>query len=129
MSTPEDSQVPTMAWRVVGGKVSEWSHLDRLTDRSQRILELSLREALQLGHNYIGTEHLLLAIIREGHCVAARALERGGLTLSEARRAVITEITVNGRDDDPDMHPLQPRVNKLARELKELQDEISKDTK
>ena len=56
------------------------------------MLELSLREALQLGHNFIGTEHILLGLIREGEGVAAQTLVRLGADLPRLRRAVIALI-------------------------------------
>jgi ATP-dependent Clp protease ATP-binding subunit ClpC len=62
------------------------------TPRAKRVLELALDEARQLGHNYIGTEHLLLGLIREGDGVAARVLENLGLDLSRVRSAVIRAL-------------------------------------
>ncbi len=59
------------------------------TPRAKRVLELSLEEARQLGHNYIGTEHLLLGLIREGEGVAARVLENLGVDLTKVRSQVI----------------------------------------
>ena len=59
------------------------------TPRAKRVLELSLEEARQLGHNYIGTEHLLLGLIREGEGVAARVLENLGVDLGKVRTQVI----------------------------------------
>jgi ATP-dependent Clp protease ATP-binding subunit ClpA len=59
------------------------------TPRAKKVLELSLREALQLGHNYIGTEHILLGLIREGEGVAAQVLVKLGADLSRVRRQVI----------------------------------------
>jgi ATP-dependent Clp protease ATP-binding subunit ClpC len=53
------------------------------------VLELSLREALQLGHNYIGTEHILLGLIREGEGVAAQVLVKLGADLNRVRQQVI----------------------------------------
>jgi ATP-dependent Clp protease ATP-binding subunit ClpC len=72
------------------------------TPRAKRVLELSLEEARQLGHNYIGTEHLLLGLIREGEGVAARVLENLGVDLSKVRTQVIrmlgetAEVTAGG---------------------------------
>ena len=72
------------------------------TPRAKRVLELSLEEARQLGHNYIGTEHLLLGLIREGEGVAARVLENLGVDLTKVRTQVIrmlgetTEVTTGG---------------------------------
>jgi ATP-dependent Clp protease ATP-binding subunit ClpC len=59
------------------------------TPRAKKVLELSLREALQLGHNYIGTEHILLGLIREGEGVAAQVLMKLGADLSRVRQQVI----------------------------------------
>ncbi len=59
------------------------------TPRAKRVLELSLEEARQLGHNYIGTEHLLLGLIREGEGVAARVLENLNIDLTKVRTQVI----------------------------------------
>ena len=72
------------------------------TPRAKRVLELSLEEARQLGHNYIGTEHLLLGLIREGEGVAARVLENLGVDLTKVRTLVIrmlgetAEVTSGG---------------------------------
>src|SRR3990170_2505512 len=59
------------------------------TPRAKKVLELSLREALQLGHNYIGTEHILLGLIREGEGVAAQVLTKMGADLNKVRQQVI----------------------------------------
>ena len=65
------------------------------TPRAKRVLELSLEEARQLGHNYIGTEHLLLGLIREGEGVAARVLENLGVDLSKVRSQIIRSLGDN----------------------------------
>ncbi len=65
------------------------------TPRAKRVLELSLEEARQLGHNYIGTEHLLLGLIREGEGVAARVLENLGVDLSKVRSQIIQSLGEN----------------------------------
>ncbi len=62
------------------------------TPRAKKVLELSLREALQLGHNYIGTEHILLGLIREGEGVAAQVLVKLGADLNRVRQQVIQLI-------------------------------------
>jgi ATP-dependent Clp protease ATP-binding subunit ClpC len=79
----------------------EWPHLDRI--RAKKVLELSLRESKQLGHNYIGTEHILLGLIREGdrrrgrlpggEGVAAQVLARLGADLNNVRMQVIQVLT------------------------------------
>src|SRR5207249_4327629 len=62
------------------------------TPRAKKVLELSLREALTLGHNYIGTEHVLLGIVRENDGVAARILLGGGADADAIRDAVIRKV-------------------------------------
>jgi len=59
------------------------------TPRAKKVLELSLRESQKLGHNYIGTEHILLGLLREGHGVAAQVLEKLGANLDRVRHLVI----------------------------------------
>ena len=59
------------------------------TPRAKKVLELALREALQLGHNYIGTEHILLGLVREGEGVAAQVLQQLGADLDRVRQTVI----------------------------------------
>jgi ATP-dependent Clp protease ATP-binding subunit ClpC len=66
------------------------------TPRAKKVLELSLREALQLGHNYIGTEHILLGLVREGEGVAARVLVDLGADLSRVRQQVIQLLSGYG---------------------------------
>jgi ATP-dependent Clp protease ATP-binding subunit ClpC len=65
------------------------------TPRAKRVLELSLEEARQLGHNYIGTEHLLLGLIKEGEGVAARVLENLNVDLSKVRSQIIRALGEN----------------------------------
>jgi ATP-dependent Clp protease ATP-binding subunit ClpC len=65
------------------------------TPRAKRVLELSLEEARQLGHNYIGTEHLLLGLIREGEGVASRVLENLGVDSSKLRSQIIRFLGEN----------------------------------
>src|SRR5262245_102673 len=72
------------------------------TPRAKKVLELSLREALQLGHNYIGSEHLLLGLIREGESVAAQILAKLGADLSRVRQQVVQ--LVSGAVDAPDVN-------------------------
>jgi ATP-dependent Clp protease ATP-binding subunit ClpA len=62
------------------------------TPRSKKVLELSLREAIRLRHNYIGTEHILLGLLREGEGLAAMVLVRRGLGIEELRRRVLNAI-------------------------------------
>ncbi len=97
------------------------------TPRAKRVLELSLEEARQLGHNYIGTEHLLLGLIREGEGVAARVLENLGVDLSKVRTQVIrmlgetAEVTSGGsqgRTKTPTLDEFGSNLTQLAAEGK-----------
>src|SRR5579884_173988 len=69
------------------------------TPRAKKVLELSLREALQLGHNYIGTEHMLLGLVREGEGVAAQVLVNLGADLSRVRQQVIQLLSGYGNKE------------------------------
>ena len=71
------------------------------TPRAKKVLELSLREALRLGHRYIGTEHLLLGLVREGEGMAATILVRHGAGLDEVRRLVIDALRGPGDASGP----------------------------
>src|SRR5829696_8113760 len=72
------------------------------TPRAKKVLELSLREALQLGHNYIGTEHILLGLIREGEGVAAQVLVKLGADLSRVRQQVIQLLSGYSGPNQPE---------------------------
>ncbi len=98
------------------------------TPRAKRVLELSLEEARQLGHNYIGTEHLLLGLIREGEGVAARVLENLGVDLSKVRTQVIRMLGETaevgaptgggGRNKTPTLDEFGSNLTQLASESK-----------
>ncbi len=97
------------------------------TPRAKRVLELSLEEARQLGHNYIGTEHLLLGLISEGEGVAARVLENLGVDLSKVRTQVIrmlgetAEVPAGGsqgRTKTPTLDEFGSNLTNLAAEGK-----------
>ena len=97
------------------------------TPRAKRVLELSLEEARQLGHNYIGTEHLLLGLIREGEGVAARVLENLGVDLAKVRTQVIrmlgetAEVSAGGgqgRTKTPTLDEFGANLTNLAAEGK-----------
>src|SRR5437762_12267146 len=70
------------------GQAAPTGHLP-FTPRAKKVLELSLREALKRGHNYIGTEHMLLGLVREGQGVAAQVLHKLGADLDRVRQQVI----------------------------------------
>ena len=73
------------------------------TPRAKKVLELSLREALQLGHNYIGTEHILLGLVREGEGVAAQVLQKLGAGLHRVREEVIRVLSKYSGESQPDV--------------------------
>jgi ATP-dependent Clp protease ATP-binding subunit ClpA len=73
------------------------------TPRAKKVLELSLREALQLRHNYIGTEHILLGVIREGEGLAAQAIVDAGVELGELRHRVLTRLGQGTKDRPAEM--------------------------
>ncbi|TMR12966.1 Clp protease [Nonomuraea turkmeniaca] len=68
------------------------------TPRAKKVLELSLREALQLRHNYIGTEHILLGLIREGEGLAAQALADTGADLADVRQRLLDRVGRGSKD-------------------------------
>jgi len=84
------------------------------TPRAKKSLELSLREALQLGHNYIGTEHILLGLIREGDGVAAQVLVRLGADLNRVRQQVIQVLQGYQGQVSASAGEQQVRVRSLA---------------
>jgi ATP-dependent Clp protease ATP-binding subunit ClpC len=100
------------------------------TPRAKRVLELSWDEARQLGHNYIGTEHLLLGLIREGEGVAARVLENLGVDLTKVRSNVIrmlgetrgstsaTSTSAGGRSKTPTLDEFSQNLTLAAQELR-----------
>ncbi len=84
-----DEDVRASVIEIIGeGEKTVEGHIP-FTPRAKRVFELSLREALQLGHNYIGTEHLLLGLLKEGEGVAAQVLTKRGADLSQVRQNVI----------------------------------------
>jgi ATP-dependent Clp protease ATP-binding subunit ClpC len=85
------------------------------TPRAKKVLELSLREALQFGHNYIGTEHILLGLIREGDGVAAQVLVKLGADLGRARQQVISLL----------QGPLEEEFTSAAYDVADLRDRLA----
>ena len=86
------------------------------TPRAKKVLELSLREARQLGHDYIGTEHILLGLIREGEGVAAQVLVKLGGDLNRVRQQVI-QVLHGRRGREPESPPASPRERGLPPEI------------
>ena len=85
---------------------------ERFTDRARRVVVLAQEEARQLNHNYIGTEHILLALVREGEGVAARVLDRFGVTLAGTREEVTARVGL-GNQQPPKKIPFTPRAKKV----------------
>jgi ATP-dependent Clp protease ATP-binding subunit ClpC len=86
--------------KIIGqGQQSPPGHIP-FTPRAKKVLELSLREALQLGHNYIGTEHILLGLIREGEGVAAQVLQSLGADLQKVRQTVMHLLSGPGASEE-----------------------------
>jgi ATP-dependent Clp protease ATP-binding subunit ClpC len=86
------------------GQAAPTGHIP-FTPRAKKVLELSLREALQLGHNYIGTEHILLGLIREGEGVAAEVLQKLGANLDRVRNRVVRIIVHRVLEPEEEMPP------------------------
>jgi ATP-dependent Clp protease ATP-binding subunit ClpC len=106
---------------IVGtGDTAPTGHIP-FTPRAKKVLELSLREALQLGHHYIGSEHILLGLIREGRGVAAQVLVQRGIGLDRARAAVLAHVAQHGGEQslsDPHQHtPAAEEVITAAQQL------------
>jgi ATP-dependent Clp protease ATP-binding subunit ClpC len=96
---------------------------ERFTDRARRVVVLAQEEARLLNHNYVGTEHVLLGLIRESQGVAAKALESLGISL-EAVRTQVEEIIGQGQMAPTGHIPFTPRAKKVLelslREAKQL---------
>lgn len=93
------------------------------TPRAKKVLEISLREALHLGHNYIGTEHILLGLVREGEGVGSQVLKGMGADLDKVREAVVALLSgYSGEpqeiaaDPDPKQGPFCPRCRRSLEE-------------
>ena len=95
------------------GQQEPFGHIP-FTPRSKKVLELSLREALSLGSDYIGTEHILLALLREGDGVGAQILVGAGADLNRVRQQVINQLH-RGREEDIPSPPVSaPRLSVSA---------------
>lgn len=86
---------------------------DRFNDRAKRVLALAQDEAIRLGHRHLGSEHLLLGLVREGEGVAARALDALGVKLAELRRAVESRVPRAESPTAPSEVTLTPRAKKI----------------
>lgn len=100
---------------VTEGTAEVYEHIP-FTPRAKKVLELSLREALQMGHNYIGTEHILLGLLREGEGVAARVLNSFGVNLEivkEKIREVLNKYPFYPQDESESSEKFQKRNLKM----------------
>ncbi|KKB34838.1 ATP-dependent protease ATP-binding subunit ClpC [Bacillus thermotolerans] len=100
------------------------------TPRAKKVTELSMDEARKLGHSYVGTEHILLGLIREGEGVAARVLSNLGISLNKARQQVLQLLgnnETNGHQGGPSSNANTPTLDSLARDLTAIAREGSLD--
>ena len=105
----------------LGMRRAAWSMFERFTDRGRRVVVLAQEEARMLNHNYLGTEHLLLGLLRESGGVAAKALQSLGIGLEAVRHQVV-EIIGEGHQAPSGHIPFTPRVKKvLELSLREAQ--------
>ena len=77
--------------------MSDRDRFDKFTERARKVLSLSQEEAQRFQHNYIGTEHLLLGLVREGEGVAAKVLKNLGVDLNKVRSNVVKEVGRRGQ--------------------------------
>ena len=116
------SRIQTM----IGGGSEEGAQLLGFTPRTKRVFELSFAEARTLGHNYIGTEHLLLGLLREGEGIAAKLLVDSGVSLSKAREEIMKLLgtSIPNRDAEGNHHAGNnkgtPVLNEYGRDLTEM---------
>ncbi|KGA98345.1 ATP-dependent Clp protease ATP-binding protein [Alkalihalobacillus alcalophilus ATCC 27647 = CGMCC 1.3604] len=104
------------------GKGQEGSKTIHYTPRAKKVIELSMDEARKLGHSYVGTEHILLGLIREGEGVAARVLNNLGVSLNKARQQVLqllgsNEVGSSSQQSGATSHASTPTLDSLARDL------------
>ncbi|WP_144555588.1 ATP-dependent protease ATP-binding subunit ClpC [Bacillus sp. X1(2014)] len=112
------------------GKGQEASQTIHYTPRAKKVIELSMDEARKLGHSYVGTEHILLGLIREGEGVAARVLNNLGVSLNKARQQVLQLLGSNesgGHQGGASASANTPTLDSLARDLTSIAREGSLD--
>ncbi|ANU14708.1 ATP-dependent protease ATP-binding subunit ClpC [Planococcus halocryophilus] len=108
---------------LVGVGEKEVGPIVHYTPRAKKVIELSVDESRKLGHSYIGTEHLLLALIREGEGVAARVLGNAGVSLNKARQQVLQLLGSNEQTStgtSPNASANTPTLDGLARDLTQV---------
>lgn len=112
------------------GRGHESSQTIHYTPRAKKVIELSMDEARKLGHSYVGTEHILLGLIREGEGVAARVLNNLGVSLNKARQQVLQLLgsneSISGHQGSSS-HVSTPTLDSLARDLTAIAREGSLD--
>ncbi len=112
------------------GRGQEASQTIHYTPRAKKVIELSMDEARKLGHSYVGTEHILLGLIREGEGVAARVLNNLGVSLNKARQQVLQLLGSNesgGHQGGATANANTPTLDSLARDLTAIAREGSLD--
>ncbi len=115
---------------LVGVGTGDVGPIVHYTPRAKKVIELSVDESRKLGHSYIGTEHLLLALIREGEGVAARVLNNAGVSLNKARQQVLQLLGSNDHvQSSGGSNPAAntPTLDSLARDLTQIAREGSLD--
>jgi len=109
---------------LVGTGAEEVGPIVHYTPRAKKVIELSVDESRKLGHSYIGTEHLLLALIREGEGVAARVLNNAGVSLNKARQQVLQLLgstdQSHGNGNNSAAPASTPTLDGLARDLTQI---------
>ena len=107
--------------KLVGAGTKEVGPIVHYTPRAKKVIELSVDESRKLGHSYIGTEHILLALIREGEGVAARVLNNVGVSLNKARQQVLQLLGSNDNSSvggqNGTASAATPTLDSLARDL------------
>ncbi|WP_449622228.1 ATP-dependent protease ATP-binding subunit ClpC [Robertmurraya sp. Marseille-Q9965] len=112
------------------GRGQDASQTPHYTPRAKKVIELSMDEARKLGHSYVGTEHILLGLIREGEGVAARVLNNLGVSLNKARQQVLQLLGSNesgGHQGGSAVSANTPTLDSLARDLTAIAREGSLD--
>ncbi|MFS0576089.1 ATP-dependent protease ATP-binding subunit ClpC [Sporosarcina sp. 179-K 3D1 HS] len=109
--------------KLVGSGSKDVGPIVHYTPRAKKVIELSVDESRKLGHSYIGTEHILLALIREGEGVAARVLNNAGVSLNKARQQVLQLLGSNDSsvgNQGAANSAATPTLDSLARDLTEI---------
>lgn len=110
--------------QLIGMGTKDVSPIVHYTPRAKKVIELSVDESRKLGHSYIGTEHILLALIREGEGIAARVLNNAGVSLAKARQQVLQLLGSSEQSSKANANAAStattPTLDSLARDLTEV---------